>query len=76
MVSRSVLIRFAAIWADSNIMYRLVSSANNRIEQLIFFTISFMYIEKSKGPRIDPCGTPAQSDAYPLSTTRCLRPDR
>ena len=54
MVSRSVLIRFAAIWADSTIMYRLVSSANNRIEQLIFFTISFMYIKKSKGPRIDP----------------------
>ena len=78
MVSRSVLIRFAAIWADSTIMYRLVSSANNRIEQPIFFTISFMYIKKSKGPRIDPWGTPAstgaQSDACPLSTTRCLRP--
>ena len=39
MVSRSVLIRFTAIWADSTIMYRLVSSANNRIEQPIFFTI-------------------------------------
>ena len=80
MVSRSVLIRFAAIWADSTIMYRLVSSANNRIEQPIFFTISFMYIKKSNGPRIDPWGTPAsteaQTDACPLSTTRCLRPDR
>ena len=27
------------IWADSTIMFRLVSFANNRIEQPIFFTI-------------------------------------
>ena len=25
----------------------------------IFFTISFIYNRKSKGPKIDPCGTPA-----------------
>ena len=25
----------------------------------IFFTISFIYNRKSKGPKNDPCGTPA-----------------
>ena len=34
---------------------------------------SFMYIRKSNGPKIDPCGTPANNDNqfehWPLSTT-------
>ena len=42
----------------------------------IFFTISFIYNRKSKGPKIDPCGTPAnmkfQVEDAPWRTSFCL----
>ena len=61
-------------------MYKLVSSANRRIEPPICLTMSLIKIRKSKGPRIDPCGTPANTSTHfenlPLNTTRCLRPER
>ena len=37
---RSALIKFAEVCGDSTIMYRLVSSANNLIEQPISLTMS------------------------------------
>ena len=42
IVLRSMLIILAAICGDSTIMYRLVSSANNLIEQPTSLTMSFM----------------------------------
>ena len=40
-------------------MYRLVSSANKlSLNLLEEWTMSLIYIKKSNGPKIDPCGTP------------------
>ena len=39
---------------------RQVSSAKRRMLQPISLTISFIKSRKSKGPRIDPGGTPAR----------------
>ena len=38
---------------------RLVSSANDRMLDQMSLTMSFIKRRKSKGPRIDPRGTPA-----------------
>ena len=57
--SRSELCCSAACMGSSTIMYRLVSSANSLIEELIFSTISLIYKRNNKGPRIEPWGTPA-----------------
>ena len=42
--------------------------------------ISLIYIIKSSGPKMDPCGTPvvtsAKPDCAPLYSTYCLRADR
>ena len=43
-------------------MYKLISSANKQIEQPRFLTMSFIWIMKSNGPRIEPYGTPARTD--------------
>ena len=56
---RSIFNVIAASRGSFTIIYKLVSSANSLIEELIFSTISFIYIKKSKGPSIEPCGTPA-----------------
>ena len=40
-------------------MKRLVSSANKRILDPIFLTISLIYNENNRGQSIEPCGTPA-----------------
>ena len=45
---------FAASTGLSTILYRLVSSANNPIDELMFSTISLIYKRTSKGPRIEP----------------------
>ena len=72
---KSRLRRTAASSGVLTIMYKFVSSANSLIEQPIFLTISFIYIKNNKGPKIEPCGTPAltgaQSDEAPFNTTRC-----
>ena len=56
---------------------RDVSPANNLAFDLRPSGKSLMYIRKSKGPRTEPCGTPALTSSHdefvPLRTTRCLR---
>ena len=56
-------------------IYKLVSSAKRRIEEFMFLTISFIKMRKSRGPSIEPCGTPAYTDALsdkaPLKMTHC-----
>ena len=51
-----------------------MSSANSFTVDCNVSGISFMYIRKSNGPKIEPCGTPVSSDVqlehWPLSTTR------
>ena len=54
IVFRSMFSECAAPLGDSTIMYKLVSSANNQIEQPRFWTMSFIKIRKSNGPRIKP----------------------
>ena len=54
IVFRCMFSECAALLGDSTIMYKLVSSANNRIEQPRFWTMWFIKIRKSKGPRIEP----------------------
>ena len=39
-----------------------VSSANNFTVDCKFSERSFMYIRKSNGPKMEPCGTPASTD--------------
>ena len=60
-------------------IYKLVSSANNRIEPLIRLIMSLVKMRKRRVPRIDPCGTPAKTSTYlenlPLRITRCLSPE-
>ena len=57
--SRSELRQRAAVVGLSTMMKRLVSSANKRILDPIFLTISLMYNKKNRGPRKEPYGTPA-----------------
>ena len=57
--SRSELRQRAAVVGLSTMVKRLVSSANKRILDLIFLTISLMYNKNNSGPSIEPCGTPA-----------------
>ena len=57
--SRSELRQRAAVVGLSTMMKRLVSSANKRILDLIFLTISLMYNKNNRGPSIEPCGSPA-----------------
>ena len=63
----------AAVIGSSIIINSDVSSANRRIFALILSTISLIYIRKSKGPRTDPCGTPANTgfneDVWPFINT-------
>ena len=74
--SRSEFRSCAAEIGFSTIIKILVSSAKSLMFDPIFFTISFIYNRKSKGPKIDPCGTPAnikfQVEDAPGRTTFCL----
>ena len=80
MVCRSALKILAVSSGRSTIMYKLVSSANIRIEPPICLTKSLIKIRKSKGPMNHPCGTPASTTTHfenlPLIPTHCLRPER
>ena len=40
-------------------MKKLVSSANKRILDPKFLTLSLIYNKNNRGPSIGPCGTPA-----------------
>ena len=55
-------------------MKRLVSSANKRILDPIFLSISLTYNNNNKWPTIEPCGARAimktHSEKLPGSTTR------
>ena len=77
---RSVFKRVAEVTGSSTIIKRLVSSANRRICESISSTMSLIYTKNNKGPRMDPCGTPAlicaQSDEAPGNTTRCRLSER
>ena len=50
-----------------------VSSANNLAVDEMSLVRSLMYIKKNKGPKIEPCGTPASTgvhaEIWPFSTT-------
>ncbi len=39
-------------------IYKVVSSAKERIDRLVQYLMSFMQTRKRIGPKIDPCGTP------------------
>ena len=58
------------------VMYIIVSSANKRTVDFISSGRSLIYIKKSIGPIMEPCGTPlftgAQSEKGPLHTTHCV----
>ena len=58
---------------SSTMIYKLVSSAKSLIEELMSSTMSLVYKKKSRGPRIEPCGTPAftevQEELAPGKTT-------
>ena len=62
---------------ESTIYMRQASSAYNLMAHAKFITMSSKCTRKSKGPKIDPCGTPAStgrvSEWWPSSTTRCTR---
>ena len=53
--------------------YMAVSSAKSLALDLTWSGRSFMYVNKSMGPRIEPCGTPEDitilSDLTPFETT-------
>ena len=63
----------------STFTYRLVSSANRCMFPLTSDTMSLMYNMKSRGPRIEPWGTPdvtlAQGENEFDTTTLRFRPD-
>ena len=77
---RSVLRLSAAVTGLSTIMKRLVSSANRRMFEPMSLTMSLMYTQKSKGPKIEPCGTPARMKVHSETvlgrTTRCFLSER
>ena len=56
---RSLFITGAVFCGVSTIMYRLVSQANSLIFELMSLTKSLINIRNSRGPSIEPCGTPA-----------------
>ena len=78
--TRSSLSVCAVSCGSSTIKYRLVSSANNCIVELISVSMSFMKTMNKRGPRIDPWGTPAfmsrQLEVELLITTRCFLSDK
>ena len=51
-----------------------MSSAYREMLHSISVVMSLMYMRKSKGPKIEPCGTPAEmrymSDDWPSIVTR------
>ena len=57
-----------------------VSSAIKRVILNRFSAISFTYIRKNKGPKTDPCGTPAKtylgSETEDPTKTLCLLSER
>ena len=72
-VLKSELRRRADSIALCTISSRHVSSANNLISHSILSIMSSMYIRKTRGPRIDPSGTPvctgSSLDDWPSMTT-------
>ena len=56
-VFKSELRRSADSITLCTISIKHVSSANNLISHSILSIMSSMYIGKTRGPRIDPCGT-------------------
>ena len=55
----SVFVALTISFSDFPVVVRLVSSAYIlAVEVRKLFGISFIYIMNSKGPRMDPCGTP------------------
>ena len=64
---------FAVSSGPETIENKEVSSANNLTFDFRSVAKSFMYIKKKRGPKIDPCGTPArihsQSEVFPLRVT-------
>ena len=59
IVLRAGLRISAATSRLSTILYRLVSSVKSRMFDRISVTMSFLYNRNNRGPKMDPCGTPA-----------------
>ena len=78
--SRSAFKVSAAVLGLSTTRKRLVSSAKSLMLGPISLKMSFIYSRNKRGPRIDPCGTPAcmlfQSDCVPGRITLCLLSER
>ena len=57
--------------SDFILRYTMLSSAKNRMGDLMLLFVSFMYSKKRTGPRTEPCGTPdvthVLSDRMPLT---------
>ena len=58
----------------------IITKIYSKVLDPIIFTISFIYNRKSKGPTIDPCGTPENMKFHledaPGRTTVCLLLER
>ena len=54
---------------SSTMIYKLVSSAKSLIEELMSTTMSLIYKRHRRGPIIEPCGTPAFTEAQEELTT-------
>ena len=70
----------AAEFGSCTIVKSEVSSAKSFTLQLKFSVKSFMYIKKKRGPKIEPCGTPAeiflQLEDCPFKTVLCFLSDK
>ena len=75
ILSKSVSRLSAAVNGLFTTMKRLVSSENGRMLEPMSVTMSLIYNKKSRGPKMDPCGTPAvinfHSDTAFGRTTHC-----
>ena len=76
ILARSKFNCSAACMGSSTMKYKLVSSAKSLIDELMSTKMSIIYKRNRRGPRIEPCGTPAltevQKEFIPGKTTRCL----
>ena len=80
MRSRSWFISVAAALVSLATVKSDVSSANSCTLHLKFCDKSLMYIKKNRGPKIKPCGTPAeifpQPEDWPFKTVLCFLFDK
>ena len=74
LILHSSLLKMMSLLASFMLQYNVVSSAYiNLLKTRLTLGKSLMYIRKSKGPKLEPCGTPIEidfvSDLEPLYST-------